>query len=75
MSAGGYMLSECCGARVVVLVDIGARLYVRENGDISTTLADSLRHLRAEAIEGLADRASAYCVECGGLVDLPEDEA
>ena len=69
-----YLLSPCCDDHVVVPVDVTVHLYVKGDGTISNSLADTIKGVRRDALHGSADIAEAYCVQCGAAVAAPRGE-
>jgi hypothetical protein len=66
------MKSPCCGARVVVPVDVTAHLIVNRDGTISDRLSDTMRGFRWAAQQVGAEINEAYCEGCGESVDASE---
>ena len=66
-----YLLSPCCNNHVVVPVDVTVHLYVKGDGTLGSSLADTMKQVRWDALHSSADIAEAYCVQCGAAVTAP----
>ncbi len=72
MSAG-YLLSPCCNAAVIGMVDVTVHPRYRKDGSTGP-LVDTMRGIKYDVSRSAApDPHEAYCADCGATVDVPHD--